>query len=57
MTARKLEIVAEVEATQVVAPTKEISEGELVHTMMSCSVEDGTDMFDGDAVHAMMSCS
>ena len=57
MTAQKQELVKEVETAQVVAPTAEIAEGELVHTMMSCSIEEGTDMFDGDAVHAMMSCS
>ena len=57
MNARKQEILKEVETAQVVAPVAEIAEGELVHTMMSCSIDEGTDMFDGDAVHAMMSCS
>ena len=57
MLARKQEIVNEIETAQVVAPTAEIAEGELVHTMMSCSIEDGSDMFDGDQVQAMMSCS
>ena len=57
MAAQKHEILNEVETAQVVAPKAEIAEGELVHTMMSCSIDEGTDMFDGDAVHAMMSCS
>lgn len=57
MAARKHETLNEVETAQVVAPAAEIAEGELVHTMMSCSIEEGSDMFDGDQVHAMMSCS
>ena len=57
MLAQKQQIVNEIETAQVVAPTAEIAEGELVHTMMSCSIEDGSDMFDGDQVQAMMSCS
>ncbi|MCH2165025.1 MAG: hypothetical protein MK098_10295 [Marinovum sp.] len=57
MNARNQEILNEIETAQVSAPVQEIAEGELVHTMMSCSIEAGTDMFDGDAVHAMMSCS
>lgn len=57
MAAQKHEILNEVEIAQVVAPQAEIAEGELVHTMMSCSIEDGSDMFEGDQVQAMMSCS
>jgi hypothetical protein len=57
MTARKHEIVNETATAQTVAPKAEIAAGELVHTMMSCSIEEGSDMFDGDQVQAMMSCS
>jgi len=57
MTAQKHETLNEVEIAQVPASTQEIAEIELVHTMMSCSIEDGSDMFDGDQVQAMMSCS
>lgn len=57
MIAQKHETVKEIETAQVVAPAAEIAEGELVHTMMSCSIEEGSDMFDGDQVQAMMSCS
>lgn len=57
MNAVKHELVNETQTAQTVENTVEISEGDLVHTMMSCSLDDGTDMFDGDAVHAMMSCS
>ncbi|WP_425038788.1 hypothetical protein [Primorskyibacter sp. S187A] len=57
MLARKQENVKEIETAQVAAPVAEIAEGELVHTMMSCSIEEGSDMFDGDQVQAMMSCS
>ena len=57
MAALKQETLKEIKIAEVTAPVAEIAEGELVHTMMSCSVEDGSDMFDGDQVHAMMSCS
>jgi len=57
MTAVKQEILNEVETAQVTAPVAEIAEGELVHTMMSCSIEEGSDMFDGEQVQAIMSCS
>ena len=57
MLAQKQQIVNEIETAQVVAPAQEIAEVDLVHTMMSCSIEEGSDMFDGDQVQAMMSCS
>lgn len=57
MGAQNTAIVKELETAQVVEFKAEITEGENVHTMMSCSIEEGSDMFDGDAVHAMMSCS
>lgn len=42
---------------ELITEAAEISTGDHVDTMMCCSVEDGTDMFDGDQVQAMMCCS
>ena len=57
MAAQKQEILKEIEIAQVSAPVAEIAEGDMVQATMTCSIEEGTDMFDGDQVQAMMTCS